>query len=87
MPNARTRSNGSKLEHEGFSLNIRKSFCAVHGALPQAAQRLCGVSTLEIFKTYLDMVLSNLFWVTLLEQGWDQMGPEAPSHLSYPVIV
>jgi len=44
------------------------------GALAQVAQRGCGVSSLEIFKSHLDMVvLGNLRWVFLPKYGLDKM--------------
>jgi len=36
--------------------------------MKRVVQRDCGVSSLEIFKSLLDMVLGNLLWVSLLEQ-------------------
>ena len=42
----------------GSSLNIRKHFyCAGDGALAQAAQGSCGFSSLEIFRSHLDVAL------------------------------
>jgi len=45
VPVAWTRGNGHKLEHKKFHLNTRKHFCAGAGALAQATQRGCGVSS------------------------------------------
>lgn len=45
------------------------------GALAQVVQRGCGVISFETFRSCLDMVLSNLLWVTLLEQ---QLGSDGP---------
>ena len=39
------------------------------GGLAQAAQRGCGVSSLEAFKSRLEMGLGSLRWVALLEQA------------------
>jgi len=33
------------------------------------------------------MVLGNLFWVSLLEQGLDKVNPEVPSNLSHSAIL
>ena len=53
------------------------------GALAQTARRGCGVFSLEISKSRLDVALGNLFWVSLLGQGWHQ----GPSSLSPSVIM
>ena len=44
-------------------------------ALEQVAQTGLGVSTLEIFRSHLDLGLSNLLWVSFLELGLDQRDP------------
>ena len=36
----------------------------------QVAQRGCGVSSVEIFKSHLHVGLGTLLWLSLLEQGW-----------------
>lgn len=38
-------------------------------ALAKVAQRNCGASLLEVFKSHLDVRLGNLLWLTLLEQS------------------
>ena len=43
-------------------------YCTGDGALAQVAQRGYEVSSLEISKSYLDMVLDTLLWISLLEQ-------------------
>lgn len=43
-------------------------------SLAQAAQRGCGISSLEILKNLLDVVLGSLWWVFLLGQELGQMG-------------
>jgi len=48
-------------------------YCADERALGHATQRGCGVSSLEISKPRLDMALGTLPWVSMLEQGLDQM--------------
>jgi len=42
-------------------------YCEGDRALAQVAQRGCGVSSLEIFKSHLDIVLGNQLLVALLE--------------------
>ena len=49
-------------------------YCVGDGALAQAAQRGGGVSSLEIFRGYLDVVLRTLLWAALLEQGFGPGG-------------
>lgn len=44
-------------------------------------------SSLEIFKSYLGMVLGNLFWCPCLSRGLDRMDPEAPSNLNFSVFL
>ena len=41
-------------------------YCVSDGALAQVAQRGYEVSSLEISKSYLDMVLGTLLWISLL---------------------
>ena len=53
-------------------------YCGGDRALAQAAQAGCGVSSLEIFKSHLDMDLGTLLWVALLGQGLDQVGSRGP---------
>ena len=61
-------------------------FCyAGDGALAHFAQRGCGVSFLGDLQKPPGLVLGTLLWVSLLEQGLDQMDPEVPSNLSHSV--
>ena len=46
--------------------------CVADRALEQVAQTALGGSTLEIFRSHLDLGLSNLLWVSFLELGLDQ---------------
>ena len=45
------------------------------------------VSSLEIFKSHLGMILSRQLRASLLEQSKDQMDPEVPCNLNHPVIL
>ena len=76
------RGSGHELEHRRFCLNTRKYFSAVH-----IFQRGCGVSSLQIFKSHLDVSLGSLLWVSLLEQGLEQMDSEVPANLSQSVML
>ena len=73
LPSAGTRGSENKLEHRRFHL-IRKQFFTVWMAehwhkLPRG----CEISSLEISKSCLDVVLGNLLMVSLPEQGLEQM--------------
>lgn len=43
-----------------------------------AAQRSCGVSSWEISRSCLDVVLSSVLWVALIERGVRRDGPKSP---------
>nr|XP_047909708.1 uncharacterized protein LOC125180947 [Anser cygnoides]XP_047909709.1 uncharacterized protein LOC125180947 [Anser cygnoides]XP_047909710.1 uncharacterized protein LOC125180947 [Anser cygnoides]XP_047909711.1 uncharacterized protein LOC125180947 [Anser cygnoides] len=60
--------------------------CAGARALAQVAHRGCGVSSLEISQSHLDIGLGPLLGVALLGQG-GAVGPEAPFNLSHTVIL
>ena len=45
--------------------------------------RGCGVSSLEISKSHVDVGLSTLLWVSLLGHGLEQVTPEVPANLIY----
>lgn len=49
----------------------------------QVAQRHCLVSSSEVFKRHLDIVLGIQLWESLLEQGLDHIGPKSPSNISH----
>jgi len=44
--------------------------------------RGCGVSSLGIFQSCLDVALGTLLWVSLLGQGLEHRDPEGPAGLS-----
>jgi len=74
VPSARTRGSRHKLKHRMFLLNTRKNFCVIQ--VSEHWHRLlrgCGISSLGTFKSHLDVMLSTLLWVSLLEQGLSQM--------------
>ncbi|KAJ7420606.1 hypothetical protein WISP_47651 [Willisornis vidua] len=73
VPSNRLGSNGRKLEHKKFDLNMRKDFFTLRVAelwnrLPKEVMKS---PSLEASKTHLDMFLYNLLQVTLPWQtGW-----------------
>lgn len=52
--------------------------CEGDGALAQAACRGYGVSSMENFRSPLEVVLRTLLWASLLESGLDQMDLAGP---------
>lgn len=76
---ARSRSTGHKLEHKRLHLNTREHLCTelVTGHWHRLPQEAVGIS-LEISKNRLDVALGGLLWVSLLEQGWDQVDSRGP---------
>jgi len=63
VPRDRTRSNGHKLKHGMFQLNIRKNVFTLRVTEPwnRLPREVAESPSLEIFKSHLDMVLCNLF--------------------------
>jgi len=51
------------------------------------AQKICGVTSVEIFKIHLGMILGTLLGVSLLEQVLDKMDLGVPSNLSHFVVL
>lgn len=43
----------------------------------------CGLSFLEVFRSFLDMALGILLWVSLLEQRLGQIDPDVPASSSH----
>lgn len=82
MFTVKTRVFVCRLEHRRSHQNSRKHFSTVFGdgQLVYDAQRVCTVSSMEIFRTCVDMTLSSLLWAAVLMQGLDQMDPEIHSN-------
>jgi len=49
--------------------------------------RGCGISSLGISQSHLDVALGTLLWVSLLGQGLEQRDPEGPASLSCAVLL
>jgi len=62
----RASSNEHSLEHKKFPLNTRQHFCAVR--VTEHWHRLPRSSSLETFRSHLDMGLGILLWVAHLDQ-------------------
>lgn len=67
MPRARTRDSGYILGHRRFHLNTRKHFCAASVTALNGLPRGGGGVSLGISRSRLDVGLSALRWVDLLE--------------------
>jgi len=61
VPSDRTTSNGCKLKHKRFFLNIRKCFLTVRVSehRHRLRRKVVESPSLEILKTHLDMDVSN----------------------------
>ena len=74
--------------HTGAPTEHQEHSCAVQVTEQQhGLPRGCGVSSLGISSSHLDVALGTLLWVSLLGQGLEQRDPEGPAHLSHPVIL
>ena len=72
MCSNRTRDSGLKLKQRKFHLHMRKNFAvSVSKHWKRLSREFVESSDMETFKSHLDMVLGNLLWVSLLEQGLD----------------
>jgi len=49
--------------------------------------RGCGISSLGISQSHLDVALGTLLWVSLLGQGLEQRDPEGPASLSHDEVL
>jgi len=87
VPSNRVRRNRQKLKHRKFYLNMRKNFLTLRLTehWNRFSREVVDSPSLEMLRTCLNMVLCNLFWVTLLWQGGlDQTIPRSPfQHLSF----
>ena len=74
--------------HTGAPTEHQEHSCAVQVTEQQhRLSRDCGVSSLRISSSCLDVALGTLLWVALLEQGLEQAGHEVPVNLSQPVTL
>lgn len=86
---AKTRISGHKMDRHNrkLCLTIGKHFYAVQVFEPcYRLPRGCKVS-LESSKSCLDVVLGTFLWVSLLEQGMDQMDPDVPAAFSFATLL
>lgn len=67
----KTRGNGHKVKHRGFSLNIRKHIFTVRVTQHwhRLPREILEYPSLEILKIHLDTALSNWLRMALLEHG------------------
>lgn len=73
VPRARIMETKESHTHRSLPLNSKWYFFAVQmmknwHRLPRG----CGVSSLEVSRSHLDVGMGTLLWVTLLQWGWDK---------------
>lgn len=81
------KGSGHKLKCRMFPLYTRKHFCTVQEMERWHSLSREAVGSSEVFKSFLDTMQSTLLWVSLLDQGLEQKGPEVPSDLYRAVIL
>ena len=87
VSSARTRGSGHTGTQE-IPSDHQEHCCAVQVTEHwHRLQRGCGVSSLEIFQSHLDVALDTLLWVFLLEQGLGLRDTEVSSKLSHCIIL
>ncbi|KAJ7413349.1 hypothetical protein BTVI_43765 [Pitangus sulphuratus] len=83
----RTKGKGQTQMHK-FHLDMKKNFAVkVTEHRNWVLREAVVFPSLEIFKTCLDIILHNLFWMNLLDQeGLTRRSPEAPYNLRHPMF-
>lgn len=76
----RRRCNGHEMKHWRVSLKIRRSFLHWH----RLSRAVVEPPSMEIFKSYLDTLLNNQLWLTLLMPS---IPAQVPSNLRHSVSI
>lgn len=74
-------------EYRRFPLTIRQHFCDVWVTKHWHRDSGCGISSLEICRSHVEVGLGTLLWLALLEQQLGYMNTEVPLHLNHAGIV